>query len=82
MEAGVGRAAQQFLQGQQTPRLADLFLAVDLLQAQHVGIQAQQHGPHHRDAFLQGGPLPRFVVQVLQVESGHAQAGVPEGSSG
>ncbi len=73
--ARVGRPFEQPLQGEQTARpAAGGLLAVDFLQAEHVGRQALELRAQHGDARLERRLRVRPVVQVLQVEGGDAQA--------
>jgi hypothetical protein len=73
--SGVGRIGKKLLQCQQTTGRSQLLLSVDLLQAQDIGIEPEDLGPHEGDAFIACRLLPRFVVEVFQVEGGDAEFG-------
>ena len=71
LELGIGRALQEGVQRAQLQVPVHL-LPVHFLEAEDVGVDPRQLGTHQPDALGERGLLPRFVVEVLQIERGDA----------
>lgn len=79
--ARVGRALEQAVEGREATRaLAADALAVHLLQAEDVGVEALELGPQDGNPGAQRRFEARPVVEILEVEGGEpkAQGMLPE----
>ncbi|MDF2767122.1 MAG: hypothetical protein K0S81_4118 [Rhodospirillales bacterium] len=73
VEIRVAGPVEQPVQRPQPALCSDL-LRLHLLQAQDVGLEADQLGPEHGRAPLEAARIVARVVQTVQIEAGDVQA--------